>query len=232
MTGVEIALVLVGVLFVLASFFVQEKLSPKDVQEITRLSEKELKVIVERELRSASEKVEETIDNVAGQAQEDAKRAMEKESNEKIMAINDYSNTVIESMNKTHNEILFLYNMLNDKHTELAELASKLQQFAEQMRHTQAEVMNNLAEAAKDSEQIREQNKAEVQEQEKVHTEQTVQHNRAAEEKADIENFNNQVLALHQNGVSDVEIARQLGRGLGEVKLVIGLYKGEDVSEI
>ena len=232
MTGVEITLVLVGVLFVLASFFVQEKLSPKDVQEITRLSEKELKVIVERELRSASEKVEETIDNVAGQAQEDAKRAMEKESNEKIMAINDYSNTVIESMNKTHNEILFLYNMLNDKHTELAELASKLQQFAEQMRHTQAEVMNNLAEAAKDSEQIREQNKAEVQEQEKVHTEQTVQHNRAAEEKADIENFNNQVLALHQNGVSDVEIARQLGRGLGEVKLVIGLYKGEDVSEI
>lgn len=232
MTGVEIALVLVGVLFVLASFFVQEKLSPKDVQEITRLSEKELKVIVERELRSASEKVEETIDNVAGQAQEDAKRAMEKESNEKIMAINDYSNTVIESMNKTHNEILFLYNMLNDKHTELAELASKLQQFAEQMRHTQAEVMNNLAEAAKDSEQIREQNKAEVQEQEKVHTEQTVQHNRAAEEKADIENFNNQVLALHQSGVSDVEIARQLGRGLGEVKLVIGLYKGEDVSEI
>lgn len=232
MTGVEITLVLVGVLFVLASFFVQEKLSPKDVQEITRLSEKELKVIVERELRSASEKVEETIDNVAGQAQEDAKRAMEKESNEKIMAINDYSNTVIESMNKTHNEILFLYNMLNDKHTELAELASKLQQFAEQMRHTQAEVMNNLAEAAKDSEQIREQNKAEVQEQEKVHTEQTVQHNRAAEEKADIENFNNQVLALHQSGVSDVEIARQLGRGLGEVKLVIGLYKGEDVSEI
>lgn len=232
MTGVEITLVLVGVLFVLASFFVQEKLSPKDVQEITRLSEKELKVIVERELRSASEKVEETIDNVAGQAQEDAKRAMEKESNEKIMAINDYSNTVIESMNKTHNEILFLYNMLNDKHTELAELASKLQQFAEQMKHTQAEVMNNLAEAAKDSEQIREQNKAEVQEQEKAHMEQTVQHNRAAEEKADIENFNNQVLALHQNGVSDVEIARQLGRGLGEVKLVIGLYKGEDVSEI
>ena len=44
--------------------------------------------------------------------------------------------------------------------------------------------------------------------------------------------FNDQVLYLHQNGASDVEIARQLGRGLGEVKLVLGLYKGEDVSEI
>lgn len=231
MTGVEITLVLVGVLFVLASFFVQEKLTPKDVQEITRLSEKELKVIVERELRNANEKVEETIAEVAEQAQDEAKRAMEKESNEKIMAINDYSNTVIESMNKTHNEILFLYNMLNDKHTELAGMVSKLQQFAEQIKHTQTEVMNNLAEAAKDSEQIREQSKAEMQMQEKGHMEQTTEHREAAA-KTDAENFNDQVLVLHQNGISDVEIARQLGRGLGEVKLVIGLYKGEDISEI
>lgn len=51
MTGVEITLILVGIIFVLVSFFVQEKLTPKDVQEITRLSEKELKIIVERELK-------------------------------------------------------------------------------------------------------------------------------------------------------------------------------------
>ena len=50
MTGVEITLILVGIIFVLVSFFVQEKLTPKDVQEITRLSEKELKIIVEREV--------------------------------------------------------------------------------------------------------------------------------------------------------------------------------------
>ena len=35
MTGVEITLILVGIIFVLVSFFVQEKLTPKDVQEIT-----------------------------------------------------------------------------------------------------------------------------------------------------------------------------------------------------
>ena len=57
MTGVEITLILVGIIFVLVSFFVQEKLTPKDVQEITRLSEKELKIIVERELKNANDKV-------------------------------------------------------------------------------------------------------------------------------------------------------------------------------
>jgi hypothetical protein len=32
------------------------------------------------------------------------------ETNEKIMAISEYSDTVMENMNKTHNEIMFLYN--------------------------------------------------------------------------------------------------------------------------
>ena len=100
MTGVEITLILVGIIFVLVSFFVQEKLTPKDVQEITRLSEKELKIIVERELKNANDKVEDAIDAVVEQSQENAKRLMEKETNEKIMAINEYSNTVIESIKR------------------------------------------------------------------------------------------------------------------------------------
>ena len=155
MTGVEITLILVGIIFVLVSFFVQEKLTPKDVQEITRLSEKELKIIVERELKNANDKVEDAIDAVVEQSQENAKRLMEKETNEKIMAINEYSNTVIESMNKTHNEILFLYNMLNDKHTELTGLASQLQQFSEQVKHTQDEMMTHLTETVKEPEPAR-----------------------------------------------------------------------------
>ena len=64
--------------FVLVSFFVQEKLTPKDVQEITRLSEKELKIIVERELKNANDKVEDAIDAVVEQSQENAKRLIGK----------------------------------------------------------------------------------------------------------------------------------------------------------
>jgi hypothetical protein len=45
-------------------------------------------------------------------------------------------------------------------------------------------------------------------------------------------NHNDMILALHQQGKPDVEIARDLGLGLGEVKLVIGLYKGEQISEV
>lgn len=249
MTGVEITLILVGIVFVLGSFFVEEKLTPKDVQEITRLSEKELKIIVEREMKNADAQVEDMIAEVAEHAQEDAKRAMEKETNEKIMAINEYANTVIESMNKTHNEILFLYNMLNDKHAELTEFATQLQQFAEQLKVTQVQVVNQLSSGVskvrtKPAQPKEPQKPVQPKVQQpaapkpasqpapQVQQEQPEPKPAPKSQPDATSNFNEQVLALHQSGATDVEIARTLGRGLGEVKLVIGLYKGEDVSEI
>jgi DNA-binding NarL/FixJ family response regulator len=38
-------------------------------------------------------------------------------------------------------------------------------------------------------------------------------------------NRNDEILELHKQGKSNVAIARQLGLGVGEVKLVIDLYK-------
>jgi hypothetical protein len=45
-------------------------------------------------------------------------------------------------------------------------------------------------------------------------------------------NHNDEILTMHRKGISDVQIARDLGLGLGEVKLVIGLFKGEGYSEV
>jgi hypothetical protein len=228
MTAVEIALIIVGIVFLLVSFLVQEKLSPKDIESITNLSENELKIIVEKQLKNANDQVEDAITDVVEDKTETTKRALEKETNEKIMAIDEYSNTVLESMNKTHNEILFLYSMLNDKHTELTDLATQLQQFSEHMKNTENEVLENLALAAQDVRQ-------------KVNETKPIDENEAIlaslgtdgqEADQDQINHNDRILMLHQQGFSDVEIARELGLGLGEVKLVIGLFKGEETVEV
>lgn len=228
MTAVEITLIIVGIIFLLVSFLVQEKLSPKDIESITSLSENELKIIVEKQLKNAQDQVEDAITDTVEEQQETTKRELEKETNEKIMAIDEYSNTVLESMNKTHNEILFLYSMLNDKHTELTDLAAQLQQFSEQMKNTENEVLENLSLAAQDVQQ-------------KVNASEPIDENeiiRASFEASqttqgqDQVNHNERILTLHQQGFSDVEIARQLGLGLGEVKLVIGLFKGEETVEV
>ena len=228
MTAVEITLIIVGIVFLLVSFLVQEKLSPKDIESITNLSENELKIIVEMQLKNANDQVEDAIMDVVEDKTETTKRALEKETNEKIMAIDEYSNTVLESMNKTHNEILFLYSMLNDKHTELTDLATQLQQFSEHMKNTENEVLENLALAAQDVRQ-------------KVNETKPIDENEAIlaslgtdgqEADQDQINHNDRILMLHQQGFSDVEIARELGLGLGEVKLVIGLFKGEETVEV
>lgn len=228
MTAVEITLIIVGIVFLLVSFLVQEKLSPKDIESITNLSENELRIIVEKQLKNANDQVEDAITDVVEDKTETTKRALEKETNEKIMAIDEYSNTVLESMNKTHNEILFLYSMLNDKHTELTDLATQLQQFSEHMKNTENEVLENLALAAQDVRQ-------------KVNETKPIDENEAIlaslgtdgqEADQDQINHNDRILMLHQQGFSDVEIARELGLGLGEVKLVIGLFKGEETVEV
>ena len=228
MTAVEITLIIVGIVFLLVSFLVQEKLSPKDIESITNLSENELKIIVEKQLKNANDQVEDAITDVVEDKTETTKRALEKETNEKIMAIDEYSNTVLESMNMTHNEILFLYSMLNDKHTELTDLAAQLQQFSEQMKHSENEVLENLALAAQDVRQ-------KVNETKPIDENEVILASLGTDAKGteqDQINHNDRILMLHQQGLSDVEIARELGLGLGEVKLVIGLFKGEETVEV
>lgn len=228
MTAVEITLIIVGIVFLLVSFLVQEKLSPKDIESITNLSENELKIIVEKQLKKANDQVEDAITDVVEDKTETTKRALEKETNEKIMAIDEYSNTVLESMNKTHNEILFLYSMLNDKHTELTDLATQLQQFSEHMKNTENEVLENLALAAQDVRQKVNETKP-IDENEPTLASLGTDGQEADQDQI---NHNDRILMLHQQGFSDVEIARELGLGLGEVKLVIGLFKGEETVEV
>lgn len=220
MTGIEIVLIIIGIVFLLGSFLVSDRLSQKDIDQISKLSEDELRMIIQKQLGNADAKVEETIDNKMDDAMELSERAMEKLSNEKIMAISEYSDTVLDSMDKTHNEIMFLYSMLNDKHKELTDLAGELSRFSAQMKATEDAALQKLADAAEKLE-------------EEVTVPQDVDSERALAEAVkqqtgDTErNHNEDILLLHGMGKTDVEIAKQLGLGLGEVKLVIGLYKEE-----
>ena len=127
MTMIEIILLLVGCVFMIGSFFISEKLSSSELNKIAELSEDELKKIIEREVNNAGTQMDEVIEQKIEEAGEQAERAMEKESNEQIMQIHEYSETVMESMKKTHDEIMFLYSMLNDKHTEMTSMTGDLQ---------------------------------------------------------------------------------------------------------
>lgn len=218
MTGVELLLLLIGAVFMIGSFFVTEKLSVSELNKIAEMSEGELKSIVNHDLERVSARIEEAIDGKLEETLEKSERALERETNEKIMAINEYSDTVVESMNKTHNEIMFLYNMLNDKHTELTGLTADLQRLAADIRNVQ----ENAPTAAARVPEAGMPEPADFLEPEAEPDE--IDPAKLEDAK---ENHYNEILALHKEGVRDVEIAKKFGLGLGEVRLVIGLYKGD-----
>ena len=250
MTMIEIILLLVGCVFMIGSFFISEKLSSSELNKIAELSEDELKKIIEREVNNAGTQMDEVIEQKIEEAGEQAERAMEKESNEQIMQIHEYSETVMESMKKTHDEIMFLYSMLNDKHTEMTSMTGDLQRLPAEIRNLQVNlsakagtsIRKPVAESHVVQQPVMKQN-AVVQpmtETIDVQPEPEVQVNRFQEiqepeqktekpETADAQGMSNDmILKLYEQGLSKVEIAKQLGRGLGEVNLVIELYKGDE----
>ena len=250
MTMIEIILLLVGCVFMIGSFFISEKLSSSELNKIAELSEDELKKIIEREVNNAGTQMDEVIEQKIEEAGEQAERAMEKESNEQIMQIHEYSETVMESMKNTHDESMFLYSMLNDKHTEMTSMTGDLQRLAADIRNLQenlsakagTSIRKPVAESHVVQQPVMKQN-AVVQpmtETIDVQPEPEVQVNRFQEiqepeqktekpETADAQGMSNDmILKLYEQGLSKVEIAKQLGRGLGEVNLVIELYKGDE----
>jgi uncharacterized protein YneF (UPF0154 family) len=242
MLATEIVLIIIGVAFLIGSYFIEEKFSEKDIQEISKMSESQLNMVVDKQVKNAKTQVENSVEEIIDESLEVTKRGLEKTTNEKIMAINEYSDTVLETMNKTHNEIMFLYSMLNDKHAELTEFAGALQKYSKANKMQKGEQKMSAeyvshSEVVYSQETLESESVSSVKEPSSVFVMRSGKKDKKVRTNQDVEgtqesifiNMNEQILNLHKEGKSDVEIAKALDCGLGEVRLVLGLYKEEQV---
>lgn len=230
MTGIEIALLLIGCVFMIGSFFVSEKLSGTEINRIAELSDNELKRIIGKGMENAESQIDNVVEDKVEEVADKVEIALERESNMKIMAINEYSDTVMESMKKTHDEIMFLYSMLNDKHTEMTSLTGDLQRLAANIRNMQEGVQQSeeKAKATKNVEITSENYLEKAAAAKEVYEAGIEEKEEKMEFFGEAVNHNDMILALHREGLSKVDIAKKLNLGVGEVSLVIGLYKGEE----
>ncbi|MBR1910676.1 MAG: hypothetical protein IJ821_08870 [Lachnospiraceae bacterium] len=114
----EIALLVIGVIIFVISFVMPEVPMKKTDKEIEAEKE-EARRLVEQEVDTMRLRVGEATNETVGFAVDKAERSLEKVSNEKIMAVGEYAETVLEEINKNHQEVMFLYDMLKDKQTDL-----------------------------------------------------------------------------------------------------------------
>ena len=184
-------------------------------------------------MEQAKRRVEDLIESIVARTEEPMERALQKETNLKIQSISEYAEGVLEEVQKNHEEVMFLYSMLNDKHNELVQTAGRMEDLRLEMVKLERDVKGAVLEPEERVKQLSEQFTEQI-------TEQLYNPVQLEEEDEDIFmdtldeeeiliNSNQAILELYQQGIGVTDIARQLKLGVGEVKLVIDLYKGEEV---
>ena len=322
MSATEIILIIAGVIILALGYMVPAR--KKDIDDDLQLvSEDEARKLIDKEMEDVKEDIADIVDETITYSMEKAERSMERLTNEKIMAMNEYSDTVLEEINKNHKEVLFLYDMLNDKEENLKLAVSDALKLSEEIRQTvkdaeitareTKEAVTNMELAAKEAEeavQTAEENAdpaesfhpfvpprveiihdpdgdyvASQPDDETPETEKKPKRSRKPRQTADarseekpkparkrtrkteeketeteillveddpeqfrlfrekpqdtatmdslledgnsnMRNSNDRILELHKAGKSTVAIAKELGLGIGEVKLVIDLFEG------
>ena len=236
MTGLQIAMIMIGIVCLIGSFFVSEKLSKADLEEMKKMSDEEIKDIIDSKMQEAASQIDERLQEKVDLATAQMERSGEKETNEKIMAISEYSDTVLSSMNKSHDEIVFLSDMLNEKQERVTELMKELtlmQSAVAQMEETLDDKLLKTGVSMEEEAEVLQQENPDTIEQKQTLEEafrtQVSSNDAGLDEEPQ---QNEQILSLYREGMSEVDIAKQLGRGLGEIKLVLGLFGEEQKHEV
>lgn len=318
MTILEITLLILGAIIFIVSFFIPE--NKEEVKEMDKeFVQEQVAQALKEEMKNVHSRVEDTVEEVVNYSMERTERALERIANEKITAVSEYTETVLSDIHKSHEEVMFLYDMLNEKHANLKETASEVSktvkeaneivQEADQAKKevsmvTQAldEALAAATEATVPESVVGEKTMAELQdfapidisgieklkqqaakaemsdttdkkienaksedtksEDAKSENAKTVKAKPASSRRAsskgashqkkrsttaakkqnsenisdmsmqfDVDqenkgNSNERILELYKKGKSNVAIAKELGLGVGEVKLVIDLFKG------
>lgn len=215
MTGIEIVILVAGILCICISFLMagkREELSGQSVnsEPAEIWSDKEEEMIRNRVSSLLEEKQFETV--------EQAKDQMNHLCNDKIMAMDEFSRQILSKIDANHQEVVFMYNLLGEKENELKEMMA-----------------GNLTPDEESDTAVPEEPVSELQEEPDTELEKDALDeifkeqwgsSGSSEEEPDREKINRQIKKMHEQGQSVLEISKALDMGQGEVKLVLDLYGG------
>ena len=218
MEMMEIVLLIVGACVFVVSFLLPAKVDSAGLNK--ELAQGEIKDMVTAQMNEIKQQVDDTVEEAVAYAMEKTERSLERISNEKIMAVNEYSDTVLNEISRNHQEVMFLYDMLNDKHTSLKKTVTVVEKKAKEAEAIAKEAFHSLQPEVVVLNTQENEMAAEPPTEKKI---------RKAEfpiqQKGPKNNSNEAILALYKQGKNKVQIAKELGLGVGEVELVIGLFK-------
>lgn len=275
MTGIEICLLVAGIVFFAASFMVGNKSEAHNEtktlsHELSEQDKEQIKAQIDVLVKAQIDKI---IDEQTEAICEQTEAQLDKISNVKTLELNEYAETVIKEINKNHNEAVFLYDMLNEKAKEVKNTVKDVNMAKDQVIRMENSLDKNIlnkenttdlasnesvsntitseqqnpmnvsvVDSGANTEALMDEMLANMVESEKTRGTQNNRKNHANNAESNLDNTksdaentkmdspadkNEKILSLYDTGMSNTDIAKTLGLGVGEVKLVVGLYKGQ-----
>jgi hypothetical protein len=268
MDTMEIVLVVLGILAFIGSFLLPGGKKDK-LGDGNSVNQKKIKELVSKEMEQIKTQVDGVAEEAVEYSMEKTERALERLSNEKIMAVSEYSDTVLKEISNNHKEVMFLYDLLNEKQKSIKlTMAELLRTVKEAESAAQSAGLTPIQTSAQGS--VSTQSKTPEYKQVATGTspsagqpvsgnagttnkvgfesrkdtsgsdmtgthitfpvsqgtieEQPTKFDNAIQRQREV-NQNGRILELYQKGKSKVDIAKELGLGVGEVKLVLDLYQ-------
>lgn len=275
MTGLEIALLTIGLIVIVASFVFSSKSDGDTIHNVKDVT------FTDKQKENIKKQIMDILDEQIENVKEQTEISLDKLSNQKMLEMNEYSDTILQEINRNHNEVMFLYDMLNEKKKEINNTVRDMNVTKKEIEKSKTvpkkqTVIDSIKDMSEDTggfmaseELLREEQKdvdtrkkdilnqldavveavsddvsadlEAVEKKPKKRTstgrtaakrmKETVKKETLREDNRDPKAFetgnnNEKILQLSKEGKSNVEIAKELGLGIGEVKLVIDLFKG------
>ena len=275
MTGLEIALLTIGLIVIVASFVFSSKSDGDTIHNVKDVT------FTDKQKEDIKKQITDILDEQIENVKEQTEISLDKLSNQKMLEMNEYSDTILQEINRNHNEVMFLYDMLNEKKKEINNTVRDINVTKKEIEKSKTvpkkqTVIDSIKDMSEDTggfmaseELLREEQKdvdtrkkdilnqldavveavsddvsadlEAVEKKPKKRTstgrtaakrmKETVKKETLREDNRDPKAFetgnnNEKILQLSKEGKSNVEIAKELGLGIGEVKLVIDLFKG------
>lgn len=275
MTGLEIALLTIGLIVIVASFVFSSKSDGDTIHNVKDVT------FTDKHKEDIKKQITDILDEQIENVKEQTEISLDKLSNQKMLEMNEYSDTILQEINRNHNEVMFLYDMLNEKKKEINNTVRDMNVTKKEIEKSKTvpkkqTVIDSIKDMSEDTggfmaseELLREEQKdvdtrkkdilnqldavveavsddvsadlEAVEKKPKKRTstgrtaakrmKETVKKETLREDNRDPKAFetgnnNEKILQLSKEGKSNVEIAKELGLGIGEVKLVIDLFKG------
>lgn len=227
MSSTEIILIIIGIIIIVISCILVDR--NKEYAGNSSGNAKSNPALSRQEEEYMKDRINEILAEIKEEAIVKVDDSLSMISNEKIMAVSEFSDQILEKIKRNHEEVVFLYNMLNDKEKELKSAVREID--------ASKQKLVDILETSKQTDKIATTRKAANSQ--AGATTATAKHpvtqvqrpmpapDDNATKDNEVSNNNSDILELYSQGKSVLEISKLLGIGQGEVKLVIDLFKGK-----